>query len=98
MLVCGAAVEECVYEAVRVQRHGELRVTFSPDLKIAAYEFNLSHTSQYFSQSFVQEETEELLKACIIFDMPTNSMHCGLLDTILQPCKSSMNLCLGRNC
>ena len=60
MVTCGSAVEESVFEAVRVMRYGQLRVVFTPALKIAVYEFNMVAMDHAFPQTFLALELHSL--------------------------------------
>ena len=72
MLEYGKAVQESVYEQLRVVREGQLRVIFTPDLKVYIFShfdcctvviffLNLLHMFQILSWEFCARHHEELL-------------------------------------
>ena len=60
MVMCHNAVEHAVYDSLRVQRHGRLRVTFTAELRIISWEFSLKSAECCFLHAFVAREAQVL--------------------------------------
>ena len=60
MVMCHNAVEHAVYNSLRVQRYGRLRVTFTADLRIISWEFSLKSAECCFLHAFVAQEAQVL--------------------------------------
>ncbi|KAK9834007.1 hypothetical protein WJX81_002426 [Elliptochloris bilobata] len=56
----GSAVEESAFASVRVRRYGNLCVTFTPELKILAYDFNVVSIDHSLPHAFVRGEMRAL--------------------------------------
>ncbi|KAK4416704.1 Transcriptional corepressor SEUSS [Sesamum alatum] len=54
------AAEESVYDQVRIVRYGQLRVVFSPDLKICSWEFCSQNHEEYIRRSSLIPQVCEL--------------------------------------
>ncbi|KAF7138561.1 hypothetical protein RHSIM_Rhsim07G0094500 [Rhododendron simsii] len=63
MLRYGKAVQESVYEQFRVVREGQLRIIFSPDLKILFWEFCARHHEELVPRSLVAPQVNQLIEA-----------------------------------
>ncbi|XP_058223943.1 probable transcriptional regulator SLK2 isoform X2 [Rhododendron vialii] len=63
MLRYGKAVQESVYEQFRVVREGQLRIIFSPDLKILSWEFCAQHHEELVPRSLVAPQVNQLIEA-----------------------------------
>ncbi|XP_047327151.1 probable transcriptional regulator SLK2 [Impatiens glandulifera] len=62
MLHYEKAVQESVYEQLRVIRKGQLRVIFSPDLKILSWEFCAHRHEEFFSRKLIAPQVSQLLQ------------------------------------
>ncbi|WOG90785.1 hypothetical protein DCAR_0310030 [Daucus carota subsp. sativus] len=62
MLEYGKAVQESVYEQLRVVREGQLRVIFTPDLKILSWEFCARHHEELLPRRLVAPQVNQLLQ------------------------------------
>ncbi len=60
MVSIGSAVEESAFSTVRVRRYGNLCVTFTPELKILAYDFNVVSIDHSFPHLHVHRELQLL--------------------------------------
>lgn len=61
----GSAVEESAFAAVRVRRYGNLCVTFTPELKILAYEFHMVAIDHSYPAGHVHAELRLLRDALL---------------------------------
>ncbi|XP_057774401.1 probable transcriptional regulator SLK2 [Salvia miltiorrhiza] len=62
MLEYAKAVQESVYEQLRVVREGHLRIFFTPDLKILSWEFCARHHEELLPRRFVAPQVNQLLQ------------------------------------
>ncbi|KAM7504715.1 hypothetical protein LguiB_003619 [Lonicera macranthoides] len=62
MLEYGEAVQETVYEHLRVVREGQLRVIFTPDLKILSWEFCARRHEELLHRKMVLPQVNQLLQ------------------------------------
>lgn len=62
MLEYGKAVQESVYEQLRVVREGQLRVVFTPDLKILSWEFCARRHEELLPRRLVAPQVNQLLQ------------------------------------
>ncbi|CAA0840524.1 Probable transcriptional regulator SLK3 [Striga hermonthica] len=62
MLDYAKVVEESVYEQVRVIREGQLRIIFTPDLKILSWEFCASRHEELLPRRLVAPQVNQLLQ------------------------------------
>ncbi|KAM7491653.1 hypothetical protein LguiA_034574 [Lonicera macranthoides] len=62
MLEYGKAVQESVYEQLRVVREGQLRVIFTPDLKILSWEFCARRHEELLPRRLVAPQVNQLLQ------------------------------------
>ncbi|CAK9160985.1 unnamed protein product [Ilex paraguariensis] len=62
MLDYGKAVQESVYEQLRVVREGQLRVIFTPDLKILSWEFCARRHEELLPRKLVAPQVNQLLQ------------------------------------
>ncbi|KAK8537113.1 hypothetical protein V6N13_042063 [Hibiscus sabdariffa] len=62
MLEYGKAVQESVYEQLRVVREGQLRVIFTQDLKILSWEFCARRHEELFPRRLVAPQVNQLLQ------------------------------------
>uniref|UniRef100_A0A5B7AJM8 Putative transcriptional regulator SLK2 n=1 Tax=Davidia involucrata TaxID=16924 RepID=A0A5B7AJM8_DAVIN len=62
MLEYGKAVQESVYEQLRVVREGQLRIIFTPDLKILSWEFCARHHEELLPRRLVAPQVNQLLQ------------------------------------
>ncbi|KAK9147740.1 hypothetical protein Scep_006497 [Stephania cephalantha] len=62
MLEYGKAVQESVYEQLRVVREGQLRIIFTPDLKILSWEFCARHHEELFPRRVLAPQVNQLLQ------------------------------------
>ncbi|KAE8662117.1 putative transcriptional regulator SLK1 [Hibiscus syriacus] len=62
MLEYGKAVQESVYEQLRVVREGQLRVIFTQDLKILSWEFCARRHEELFPRRLIAPQVNQLLQ------------------------------------
>ncbi|XP_057508803.1 probable transcriptional regulator SLK2 [Actinidia eriantha] len=62
MLEYGKAVQESVYEQLRVVREGQLRIIFTPDLKILSWEFCAHRHEELLPRRLVAPQVNQLLQ------------------------------------
>ncbi|PPD76403.1 hypothetical protein GOBAR_DD26676 [Gossypium barbadense] len=62
MLEYGKAVQESVYEQLRVVREGQLRIIFTQDLKILSWEFCARRHEELFPRRLVAPQVNQLLQ------------------------------------
>ncbi|XP_057476510.1 probable transcriptional regulator SLK2 [Actinidia eriantha] len=62
MLEYGKAVQESVYEQLRVVREGQLRIIFTPDLKILSWEFCARRHEELLPRKLVASQVNQLLQ------------------------------------
>ncbi|XVE58599.1 hypothetical protein DITRI_Ditri04bG0182500 [Diplodiscus trichospermus] len=62
MLEYGKAVQESVYEQLRVVREGRLRIIFTQDLKILSWEFCARRHEELFPRRLVAPQVNQLLQ------------------------------------
>ncbi|KAF5743561.1 transcriptional regulator SLK2 [Tripterygium wilfordii] len=62
LLEYGKAVQESVYEQLRVVREGQLRIIFAQDLKILSWEFCARRHEELFPRSLVASQVNQLLQ------------------------------------
>ncbi|XAR71742.1 hypothetical protein NMG60_11018146 [Bertholletia excelsa] len=62
VLEYGKAVQESVYEQLRVVREGLLRITFAPDLKILTWEFCARRHEEILPRKLVAPQVNQLLQ------------------------------------
>ncbi|XAR71743.1 hypothetical protein NMG60_11018148 [Bertholletia excelsa] len=62
LLEYGKAVQESVYEQLRVVREGQLRIKFAPDLKILTWEFCARHHEEMLPRRLVAPQVNQLLQ------------------------------------
>ncbi|XP_048326494.2 probable transcriptional regulator SLK2 isoform X2 [Ziziphus jujuba] len=62
MLEYGKAVQESVYEQLRVVREGQLRIIFSQDLKILSWEFCARRHEELFPRRLVAPQVNQLVQ------------------------------------
>ncbi|KAK1297363.1 Transcriptional corepressor SEUSS [Acorus calamus] len=62
MIEYGRAIQESVYEQLRVVREGQLRVTFTPDLKILKWEFCARRHEEFLHRRLVAPQVSQLMQ------------------------------------
>ncbi|XP_009763914.1 probable transcriptional regulator SLK2 isoform X3 [Nicotiana sylvestris] len=62
ILECAKAVQENVYEQLRVVQEGQLRIIFSSDLKILSWEFCVRHHEELLPRRLVAPQVNQLLQ------------------------------------
>ncbi|KAM7266654.1 hypothetical protein ACFE04_004551 [Oxalis oulophora] len=62
MLDYGKAVQESVYEQLRVVHEGQLRIVFTPDLKILCWEFCARRHEELISRKLVSPQVNQLVQ------------------------------------
>ncbi|KAL2550344.1 putative transcriptional regulator SLK2 [Forsythia ovata] len=62
MLEYAKAVQESIYEQLRVVREGQLRIIFTPDLKILSWEFCARRHEELLSRRLVAPQVNQLLQ------------------------------------
>ncbi|XP_038684250.1 probable transcriptional regulator SLK2 isoform X2 [Tripterygium wilfordii] len=62
LLEYGKAVQESVYEQLRVVREGQLRIVFTQDLKILSWEFCARRHEEFFPRRLVAPQVNQLLQ------------------------------------
>ncbi|TYH41678.1 hypothetical protein ES332_D11G009900v1 [Gossypium tomentosum] len=62
MLEYGRAVQESVYEQLRVVREGQLRIIFTQDLKILSWEFCARRHEQLFPRHLVAPQVNQIVQ------------------------------------
>ncbi|KAI3451533.1 hypothetical protein Pfo_008198 [Paulownia fortunei] len=65
------AAEESEYEQVRIVRHGQLRLVFSPDLKIRSWEFCAQHHKEYIHRNSIIPQVCQLGAAMQNYQLST---------------------------
>lgn len=79
------AVQESVYEQVRVVREGQLRIIFTPQLKILSWEFCARKHDDYLSRRLVAPQLSQLLQIAQRYQTAvTESGPAGLSHQDLQ--------------
>lgn len=63
MLEYGKAVQESVYQQFRVVREGQLRIIFTPDLKILKWEFCARRHEELLSRRLLAPQVNQLVQA-----------------------------------
>ncbi|XP_058086407.1 probable transcriptional regulator SLK2 isoform X2 [Magnolia sinica] len=63
MLEYGKAIQESVYDQLRVVREGNLRIIFAPDLKILSWEFCIRRHEELLPRRLVAPQVNQLLLA-----------------------------------
>lgn len=66
------AVQESVYEQLRVVREGQLRITFTPDLKILSWEFCARRHEEFFARRAIAPQVNQLLQAAHKYQTSVN--------------------------
>lgn len=62
MLEYGRVTQESVFEKLRVIREGQLRISFTPDLKILSWEFCARRHEEFLPRSLVAPQMNQLLQ------------------------------------
>lgn len=60
LVICYRAVEQSVFDNMKVMRHGQLRATFNNELKMTAYDFTLKSIDCTYSQTDVIQQSISL--------------------------------------
>ncbi|KAJ8632315.1 hypothetical protein MRB53_025651 [Persea americana] len=95
MLEYGKAIQESVYEQLRVVREGQLRIMFTPDLKILSWEFCARHHEELFPRKTISTQVKNLVQVAEKYQAtinesgsagvsPENFLTFG--DTFLRAC------------
>ncbi|XP_042048905.1 probable transcriptional regulator SLK2 [Salvia splendens] len=96
MLEYAKAVQESVYEQLRVVREGHLRIFFSPDLKILSWEFCARHHEELLPRRVVAPQVNQLLQ---VAQKCQSTLSESGSDSVSQPdlqANSAMVLAAGR--
>ncbi|XP_020114636.1 probable transcriptional regulator SLK3 isoform X1 [Ananas comosus] len=56
------AVQESIHEHLHVVREGQLRITFTPELKILSWEFCVRRHEEFLSRRFIAPQVNQLLQ------------------------------------
>ncbi|XP_020248789.1 probable transcriptional regulator SLK2 [Asparagus officinalis] len=84
------AIQESVYEQLRVVREGQLRITFTPDLKILSWEFCARRHEEFFSRRAIAPQVNQLLQ--VVHKYQTAVNESGTAGVPLQDLQASCNL------
>lgn len=84
------AVQESVYEQVRVTREGQLRIIFTPDLKILSWEFCARRHEEFLFRRLVAPQVNQLLQAASNFQAAASESGSTWLSP--QDSKSNWNM------
>ncbi|XP_043716192.1 probable transcriptional regulator SLK2 isoform X3 [Telopea speciosissima] len=85
MLEYGKAVQESVYDQLRVVREGHLRIIFTPDLKILSWEFCARRHEELLPRRLVTPQVNQLLQVAQKYqNSVTESGSAGLSTQDLQ--------------
>ncbi|XP_031475119.1 probable transcriptional regulator SLK2 [Nymphaea colorata] len=63
LLECSKAIQQSVYEKLRVIREGRLRIVFGPDMKILSWEFCARRHEEFLLRRLVTPQVHQLLQA-----------------------------------
>lgn len=94
MLEYGKAVQESVYEQLRVVREGRLKVIFTPDLKILTWEFCSRRHEELLPRRLVATQVNQLLEVAQKWQSTVNGSG-GVSQQDLQA-NSNMIVAAGR--
>ncbi|CAA0842247.1 Probable transcriptional regulator SLK1 [Striga hermonthica] len=67
VLEYGKAIQESVYEKLRVVHEGKLRIVFRYDLKILSWEFCAQKHEEFLLRRWITPEVNQLMQACQAF-------------------------------
>ncbi|KAK8944595.1 Transcriptional corepressor SEUSS [Platanthera zijinensis] len=84
------AVQESVYEQIRVVREGQLRITFSPDLKILCWEFCARRHEELFPRRMMAHQVNQLLHVAQKYQAAVNESGASGLSA--QDLQASCNM------
>eukprot|EP00850_Spirogloea_muscicola_P000082 SM000001S04484 [mRNA] locus=s1:429865:433832:- [translate_table: standard] len=88
VLEYGRAIQESVFEALRVVRTGKLRVKFSPDCKIVSWEFCTVKHEELFSRRTILQQVGQLASLANKFQNAVNPS----ISQLQNFCTTSSNL------
>ncbi|XP_077245670.1 putative transcriptional regulator SLK2 [Tasmannia lanceolata] len=77
MLEYGKAIQESVYEQLRVVREGQLRIIFTPDLKILSWEFCARRHEELFPRRIVAPQVSQLVQVAQKYQTSVNESGSG---------------------
>ncbi|KAG9453028.1 hypothetical protein H6P81_005932 [Aristolochia fimbriata] len=72
MLEYGKAIQESVYEQLRVIREGQLRIIFTPDLKILSWEFCARRHEELLPRRLVAPQVNQLVQVAQKYQSAVN--------------------------
>ncbi|KAF8412321.1 hypothetical protein HHK36_000282 [Tetracentron sinense] len=72
VLEYGKAVQESVYEQIRVVREGQLRITFTHDLKISSWEFCACRHEEFLPRRLVTQQVNQLVQVAQKYQSTVN--------------------------
>lgn len=84
------AVQESVYEQIRVVREGQLRIIFSPDLKILCWEFCARRHEELFPRRMMALQVNQLLHVAQKYQSAVNES--GASGLSVQDLQASCNM------
>ncbi|XP_073111946.1 probable transcriptional regulator SLK3 [Elaeis guineensis] len=84
------AVQESVYEQVRVVHEGQMRIIFMPDLKIVSWEFCARRHEEFLLRRLIVPQVNQLLQAAPIFQAAVSES--GSTGASPQDLKSNLNM------
>ncbi|KAJ6837928.1 putative transcriptional regulator SLK2 [Iris pallida] len=84
------AIQESVYEQLRVVREGHLRITFTPELKILSWEFCARRHEEFFSRRAVAPQVNQLLQVAHKYQTAVNES--GSAGLPVQDLQASCNM------
>ncbi|KAJ6804150.1 putative transcriptional regulator SLK2 [Iris pallida] len=90
------AVQESVYEKLRVVREGHLRITFTPDLKILSWEFCARRHEEFLSRRVVAPQVNQLLQVANKYQTAVNES--GSVGLPIQDLQASWNMFTSAGC
>ncbi|PKU77497.1 Transcriptional corepressor SEUSS [Dendrobium catenatum] len=84
------AVQESVYEQIRVVREGQLRIIFTPDLKILCWEFCARRHEELFPRRMMANQVNQLLHVAQKYQAAVNES--GTSGLSVQDLQASCNM------
>ncbi|XP_010940888.1 probable transcriptional regulator SLK2 [Elaeis guineensis] len=90
------AVQESVYEHLRVVREGQLRIIFTPELKILYWEFCVRHHEEFAPRRLLAPQVSQLLH--IAQKYPTAVTDSGSAGVSHQDLQAACNIIVQTSC
>ncbi|XP_072981034.1 probable transcriptional regulator SLK2 [Typha angustifolia] len=90
MLEYAKAVQESVYEHLRVVREGQLRIIFTPELKIISWEFCAQRHEEFLPRRLIAPQVNQLLQVAQKYQVAANES--GSAGVSQQDLQASCNM------